>query len=86
MEIGTGKMLIMKDGRVYYFCSRKCEKNQVKLGRVARNLKWTHAFEIEKKAAKKSEAKHAKEHKAEPAAKEHSHTEHHKTDAKGAAK
>ena len=65
IEAGTGKMLIMKDARVHYFCSRKCEKNQMQLGRTARKLKWTHTFEIEKKAAKKSEAKHSKEHKAE---------------------
>jgi large subunit ribosomal protein L24e len=27
IEQGTGKMLIKNDGKIFYFCSSKCEKN-----------------------------------------------------------
>lgn len=57
IEVGTGKMLILKDGRQFYFCSRKCEKNQMKLGRVGRETKWTTGYQQDKKAAKKAAAK-----------------------------
>lgn len=51
---GTGTMLIKNDGRIFYFCKSKCEKNMVKLGHVPRKTKWTRAFALEKKAAQKS--------------------------------
>lgn len=38
---GTGKKYVQNDGKVLDFCSNKCEKNRVKLGRVARKVKWT---------------------------------------------
>lgn len=41
VEQGTGMMFVKKDGKVSYFCSMKCEKNTLKLGRRALNLKWT---------------------------------------------
>jgi large subunit ribosomal protein L24e len=44
IERGTGKMFVEKDGRILYFCSTKCEKNQFKLGRKARKLKWTKHY------------------------------------------
>ena len=28
LEPGTGKMLVRKDGTIFYFCSTKCENNQ----------------------------------------------------------
>ncbi len=37
---GTGKMYVRNDGRVFYFCSSKCEKNMIKLGRIPRKVKW----------------------------------------------
>ncbi len=40
IEEGTGKMYVKKDGSVYFFCSSKCEKNMIKLGRVPRKVKW----------------------------------------------
>jgi len=43
MPPGTGKMLVKKDGSSLYFCSRKCEKNSLKLGRSPRNFKWAAA-------------------------------------------
>ena len=51
LEPGTGKMLIKKDGSIFYFCSTKCENNQ-KIGRVPRRVRWTNAG---KKAAGKKE-------------------------------
>ncbi|MEE8168437.1 MAG: 50S ribosomal protein L24e [Candidatus Hydrothermarchaeales archaeon] len=41
IELGTGKMFVKKDGVTLYFCSSKCEKNMLKLGRVSRRVKWT---------------------------------------------
>lgn len=38
---GTGKMFVKNDGKIFYFCSSKCEKNLLKLKRVARETKWT---------------------------------------------
>lgn len=38
---GTGHMFVRKDGRILYFCSLKCEKNLLKLGRKPVNFKWT---------------------------------------------
>ena len=37
---GTGVMYIRKDGKIFHFDSRKCEKNLMKLGRDPRNFKW----------------------------------------------
>lgn len=73
---GTGKLFVYTDGRISYFCSMKCEKNQLKLKRIPANIKWTKRFRDEKKAAgqqpeqkavKKDEAvqkQPVKEHKA----------------------
>ncbi len=41
IEKGTGKMFVKKDGKVFWFCSTKCEKNLFKLKRVPRTTKWT---------------------------------------------
>ncbi|AET65310.1 50S ribosomal protein L24e [Methanothrix harundinacea] len=40
IEAGTGKIYAKKDGTVYYFCSSKCEKNMIGLGRVPRRVEW----------------------------------------------
>jgi large subunit ribosomal protein L24e len=37
---GTGKIYVTKEGKVFNFCSMKCEKNQLKLKRNPRFLKW----------------------------------------------
>ena len=42
--MGTGKMYVKKDAKIFYFCSNKCEKNMLVLKRKARNLKWTDKF------------------------------------------
>jgi len=46
---GTGMLLIKNDGRLLYFCAKKCEKNLIKLGRVPRKVRWTKTHALEKK-------------------------------------
>ena len=47
---GTGKIYIKDDGKVWNFCGRKCEMNQIKLKRKGRNIKWTEtAHELKRK-------------------------------------
>ncbi|NOZ82497.1 MAG: 50S ribosomal protein L24e [Euryarchaeota archaeon] len=41
IEPGTGKMFVKRDGSLLYFCSSKCEKNMLKLGRNPRRIRWT---------------------------------------------
>ena len=41
---GTGKMVVRKDGKILYFCSRKCEKNMLELKRNPRKVKWTKYY------------------------------------------
>ena len=40
IEKGTGKMFVHSGGKIFYYCSSKCEKNQQNLGRDPRNFKW----------------------------------------------
>lgn len=40
---GTGVMYIKRDGTVFFFCSKKCEKNILKLGRNPSRFKYTQA-------------------------------------------
>lgn len=40
IEQGTGKMLVKDDGKIFYFCSSKCEKNMMKLRREPKDVKW----------------------------------------------
>lgn len=53
MRKGTGTVLAKNDGKMVYFCSSKCEKNLLKLKRVARNTRWTEEAAKIKKGAKK---------------------------------
>lgn len=46
---GTGKIYVKKDGKIFYFCSSKCEKNMIKLGRKPVNVGWTEKHRSEKK-------------------------------------
>lgn len=48
IEPGTGRMYVRKDGVAYNFCSSKCFKNLVVLGRVPRRVTWTRYYEREK--------------------------------------
>jgi large subunit ribosomal protein L24e len=47
---GSGKMFVRNDGRIFYFCSSKCQRN-FKLGREPKKLKWVSS---EKKVKKTS--------------------------------
>lgn len=38
---GRGKIYVRTDARILYFCSKKCEKNMLKLKRKGREKKWT---------------------------------------------
>ncbi|MFH1400033.1 MAG: 50S ribosomal protein L24e [Nanoarchaeota archaeon] len=49
---GTGKKYIKNDGKIWDFCSSKCQKNQVKLKRVNRNVRWTKAAHTLKRQVK----------------------------------
>ena len=51
IERGTGKIYVQKDAKVLYFCSSKCEKNHVKLGRRFLETKWSLKFKREKQEA-----------------------------------
>ena len=44
MRAGTGKLFVFKSGKAVSFCSSKCERNQLKLKRVPRKLKWTQNY------------------------------------------
>ena len=46
IEQGTGKMFVKDDGKIFYFCSSKCEKNMFKLGREPKHVDWV----VKKKA------------------------------------
>ena len=45
IERGTGKMFVMKSGKILNFCSTKCEKNLLKLGRKPRTTAWVVRME-----------------------------------------
>lgn len=44
IEPGTGKMFIRKDGTIHFFCSSKCQKNLLTLGRIGRRVRWTRRY------------------------------------------
>lgn len=46
---GKGLMYVLKDGTVYWFKSKKSEKNLIKLKRMPSKTKWTLTYEKEKK-------------------------------------
>jgi large subunit ribosomal protein L24e len=57
MEQGTGTMFVKNDGRIFIFCSSKCEKNLLNLGHKPRTTRWTLEFAREKRQAGKKEKK-----------------------------
>lgn len=44
IEPGTGKMYVRKDGTIHFFCSHKCQTNQLDLGRIGRRVRWTRRY------------------------------------------
>lgn len=60
LPLGGGKMYVKKEGAVFYFCSSKCEKNQIGLGRKPAKTDWTEEhYKLKKISA--PERKQAKE-------------------------
>jgi large subunit ribosomal protein L24e len=53
-----GTYLIKNEGTQAYYCSSKCRKNHLKLGRDGRRVRWTKSFREERvrKAAAESHA------------------------------
>jgi len=51
IEPGTGKMYVKKDGTTFLFCSNKCSKNMIEMGRVPRKVTWTAAYAARKNLA-----------------------------------
>ena len=49
---GRGKMFAKNDGRVFYFCNSKCQRN-FKLGREGKSVRWTETFRKFKEKEKK---------------------------------
>jgi len=52
-----GVNLIKNDGVVDYYCSQKCRKNAIKLGRDKRKVKWTEAYKLTLKKTQSDVAK-----------------------------
>ena len=40
---GRGKMFVKLDGKVFYFCNSKCQKN-ARMGRQGKKTRWTETF------------------------------------------
>ena len=55
---GTGILFVYTSGKTDRFCSRKCEKNKLHLGRKSLKTKWTKTYHAEKQ--KRAGAKTAK--------------------------
>ncbi len=49
IQQGTGKMFVKNDGKILWFCSKKCEKNLLKLKRKPLKIKWTKFYKKEGK-------------------------------------
>ena len=41
IEPGKGWMYVLADGTIWYFCSSKCAKNMLHLGRKPERVRWT---------------------------------------------
>lgn len=49
MEKGTGSTFVKNDGKIFHFCSMKCNKNTLKLKKEPKKTPWTRAFKKERK-------------------------------------
>lgn len=63
IEQGTGKKFVRKDGKVFDFCSMKCEKATLKLNRKPHLTRWTLSFARDKRTRMGAEKQHAAEAK-----------------------
>ncbi|MFH1224747.1 MAG: 50S ribosomal protein L24e [Candidatus Diapherotrites archaeon] len=59
---GSGRIYVKKDGTAFYFCSNKCNKNLLKLGRSPARTRWT-AKAVALKAQGKKHAEGGEESK-----------------------
>lgn len=50
IEPGTGLLYVKNDGSMFWFCSSKCRKNFLKLGRNPRKVKWVKSLAKASKA------------------------------------
>jgi len=57
LPAAKGKMYVKSDGKIFYFCSSKCEKNQISMKRKGRTSKWTTIAAEEKAKIKASTKK-----------------------------
>ena len=55
MPPGTGKLYAKSDGKVLYFCARRCEQSMLKLNRKPRKVRWTLPSLIARGKAKAEE-------------------------------
>jgi len=46
---GTGTMYVKNDGKIFHFCSSKCDKNMLKLKRKPVKQKWVTKKKVSKK-------------------------------------
>ena len=67
IEKGTGMIYVEKIGKVYHFCSSKCERN-IDLGRKAKNVRWTQEFKKLKGKLSDAAQKEALQQEAEATA------------------
>jgi len=56
IERGTGKTVVQKDSSILHFCTRRCEKNMLKLKRNPLKVAWTLRFRKFHGKAKGAEA------------------------------
>jgi large subunit ribosomal protein L24e len=50
-----GTYLMKNDGSANYYCSSKCNKSHINLGRDRRKIRWTEAFHVQREKRLKSE-------------------------------
>lgn len=71
LTVGTGKMYVQKDSKILWFCSRRCEKNLLKLHRIPRETSFTvegKKYKAQRMAAAAHDSKHKSEAEHAPAA------------------
>ena len=60
IPVGTGIMYVKRDGKLFYFCSKKCMKNAVKLKRDKKLAKWSVYYQSNAKKNKKKKSRRRK--------------------------
>lgn len=80
---GTGMTYVQNDARIFYFCSSKCQKGQLKLRHKGWEVKWTETYRKAKSvsaataaASKEKNKEQKQEQKQKPAPKKEKDTKH----------